>query len=117
MTPSSVTLCQKLCVTSHAFDPLSQTVTPSRTFFPLERDVLYGRPLVIFSCTTSTIKSIGLLELCADIVVSAAARRSISVGGGGAPPVQKSRRRRGAARRGRSKTAFSKVHEKISFYP
>ena len=25
--------------------PLSQTVTPSRTPFPLERDVLYGRPL------------------------------------------------------------------------
>src|SRR6218665_3154758 len=53
--------------------------------------------------------------------------------GGGAPvnfgrrrrraPVQKSRRRRrrggggGAARRGRPKTAFSKIHEKISFYP
>ena len=25
--------------------PLSQTVTPSRTPSPLERDVLYGRPL------------------------------------------------------------------------
>src|SRR6218665_1921114 len=34
------------------------------------------------------------LELCADVIVSAAARRSISVGGGGAPPVPKSRRRR-----------------------
>src|SRR6218665_670468 len=34
------------------------------------------------------------LELCADVIVSAAARRSISVGGGGAPPVQKNRRRR-----------------------
>jgi len=34
-----------ISVTSHALDPLplSQTVTPSRT--PLERDVLYGRPL------------------------------------------------------------------------
>ena len=27
--------------------PLSQTVTPSRTPTPLERDVLYGRPLII----------------------------------------------------------------------
>src|SRR6218665_1532306 len=27
--------------------PLSQTVTPSRTPSPLERDVLYGRPLVL----------------------------------------------------------------------
>jgi len=39
----------KICisVTSHALDPLplSQTVTPSRTTSPLERDVLYGRPL------------------------------------------------------------------------
>src|SRR6218665_1186234 len=26
--------------------PLSQTVTPSRTSSPLERDVLYGRPLI-----------------------------------------------------------------------
>src|SRR6218665_1448882 len=35
------------------------------------------------------------IELCADVIVSAAARRSISVGGGGgAPPVQKNRRRR-----------------------
>ena len=34
------------------------------------------------------------LELCADVIVSAAARRSISVGGGGAPPSQKNRRRR-----------------------
>src|SRR6218665_2367269 len=31
------------------------------------------------------------VELCADVIVSAAARRSISVGGG-APPVQKNRR-------------------------
>ena len=33
-------------VTSHALGPppLAQTVTPSRT--PLERDVLYGRPLI-----------------------------------------------------------------------
>src|SRR6218665_809574 len=38
-------------VTSHAFYPLpmSQTVTPSRTPYPLERDVLYGRPLVLRS--------------------------------------------------------------------
>src|SRR6218665_1441701 len=36
------------------------------------------------------------VELCADIIVSAAAARwSISVGGGGAPPVPKNRRRRG----------------------
>jgi len=35
-----------ISVTSHALDisPLSQTVTPSRTPSPLERDVLYGRP-------------------------------------------------------------------------
>ena len=34
-------------MTSHALGPLplSQTVTPSRTHSPLERDVLYGRPL------------------------------------------------------------------------
>ena len=35
-------------VMSHALGPLpplSQTVTPSRTPSPLERDVLYGRPL------------------------------------------------------------------------
>src|SRR6218665_844222 len=39
----------KMCisVTSQALDPLplSQTVTPSRIPFPLEHDVLYGRPL------------------------------------------------------------------------
>ena len=29
--------------------PLSQTVTPSRTPSPLERDVLYGRPLYMVS--------------------------------------------------------------------
>src|SRR6218665_1696301 len=46
------------------------------------------------------------LELCADVIVSAAARRSHLVGGGG-----------GAARRGRPKIVFSKIHEKISFYP
>jgi len=36
-----------ISVTSHALDPLplSQTVTLSRTPSPLERDVLYGRPL------------------------------------------------------------------------
>src|SRR6218665_1232284 len=35
-----------ISVTSHAFYPLPlpQTVTPSRTPSPLERDVLYGRP-------------------------------------------------------------------------
>src|SRR6218665_720746 len=41
----------KVCinVTSHALYPLplSQTVTPSRTPSPLERDVLYGRPHMI----------------------------------------------------------------------
>src|SRR6218665_1882881 len=82
------------------------------------------------------------LELCTDVIVSAAARRSISVGGGGAPPGQKKprgRRRGGAVRwggRGRraagpkksaaaaarrgvggQKQFFSKIHEKISFYP
>src|SRR6218665_3384057 len=58
-----------------------------------------------------------LLELCADVIVSAAARRSISVGGGGGPPVKKNRRRlrRGAA--WAAKNIFSKIHEKISFYP
>ena len=37
-----------ISVTSHDLDPLplSQTVTPSRTPSPLERDVLYGRPLI-----------------------------------------------------------------------
>src|SRR6218665_1516711 len=44
----------KICisVTSHALDPLplSQTVTPSRTPSPLERDVLYGRPLNPYPC-------------------------------------------------------------------
>src|SRR6218665_1262942 len=55
------------------------------------------------------------LELCADVIVSAAARLSISVGGG-APPVQKIGGG-GAAWRERSKTFFSKIHEKISFYP
>ena len=36
-----------ISVASHALDPLplSQTVTPSRTPPPLERDVLYGRSL------------------------------------------------------------------------
>src|SRR6218665_1411910 len=35
-------------VTSQALDPLplSQTDTPSWTPYPLERDVLYGRPLI-----------------------------------------------------------------------
>src|SRR6218665_2181461 len=31
--------------------PLSQTVTPSRTSSPLERDVLYGRPLCLHVCS------------------------------------------------------------------
>src|SRR6218665_324514 len=42
----------KICisVTSHALDhlPLSQTVTPSRIPSPLERDVLYGRPPILY---------------------------------------------------------------------
>jgi len=50
-------------MTSHASDPLplSQTITPSRTPSPLERDVLYGRPLTrvihvsIVSSTTDII--------------------------------------------------------------
>ena len=33
-----------ISVTSHALDPLPQTVTLSRNPYPLERDVLYGRP-------------------------------------------------------------------------
>ena len=46
----------KICisVTSHALDPIpprhKQTVTPSRTLSPLERDVLYGRPLTSVTC-------------------------------------------------------------------
>src|SRR6218665_3895576 len=61
-------------------------------------------------------KTVSELELCADVIVSAAARRSISVGGGGGPPIQKNRRRRrGAA--WEPKTFFSKIHKKISFYP
>src|SRR6218665_3015566 len=81
------------------------------------------------------VKDASGLELCADFIVSAAARRSISVGGGGAAPGPKKtggggggansgggRRRaavpkKSAARRGRPKTFFSKIHEKISFYP
>src|SRR6218665_1493695 len=43
--------------------------------------------------TNNSLLAILRVELCADVIVSAAARRSISVGGG-APPVQKSRRRR-----------------------
>src|SRR6218665_3278528 len=49
----------KICisVTSHALDPfpLSQTVTPSRTPYPLERDVLYGRPLIYKTTCSHTI--------------------------------------------------------------
>src|SRR6218665_3651185 len=45
----------KFCisVTSHALDPLplSQTVTPSRPPSPLERAVLYGRPLNFYFST------------------------------------------------------------------
>src|SRR6218665_316619 len=48
------------------------------------------------------------LELYADVIVSAAARRSISVG---------PKKSAAAARRGRPKTSFSKIHEKISFHP
>src|SRR6218665_3607166 len=47
----------KICisVTSHALDPspLSQTVTPSRTPSPIERDVLYGRPTIHIYIHTS----------------------------------------------------------------
>jgi len=50
-----------ISVTKQALDhPLSQTVTPSRTPYPLERDVLYGRPL-----TRNTIKffiALGVME-------------------------------------------------------
>ena len=50
----------KICisVTSHALDPpptLSQTVTPSRTPSPLERDVLYGWPPGHKSCIIFTV--------------------------------------------------------------
>ena len=48
------------------------------------------------------------LELCTDVVVSAAARRSTLVGGGDAPPVQKIGGSALAA-----KNIFSKVPEKI----
>ena len=51
------------------------------------------------------------LELCADVIVSAAARRSILVGGGGAAPVQKNWRR--AVRRGRPKTFFIRFTKKF----
>src|SRR6218665_3498345 len=56
------------------------------------------------------------LELCADVIVSAAARRSISVGGGGAPPGPK-KTGGGGGRRGGAKKVFSKIQEKLSFYP
>src|SRR6218665_672860 len=50
--------------------------------------------LFLLYCRTHCMEQLPDLELCADVIVSAAARRSISVGGGGAPPVQKNRRRR-----------------------
>src|SRR6218665_1977459 len=60
------------------------------------------------------------LELCADVIVSAAARPPISAAGG-APPVTKNRRQQRRRQRRRSvggqKQFFSKIHEKISFYP
>ena len=46
-----------LSVTSHALGPLplSQTVTPSRTPSPLERDVLYGRPFILWGCVCANL--------------------------------------------------------------
>jgi len=40
-----------ISVTSHALDalPLLQTVTPSWTPCPLERDIFYGRPPICMS--------------------------------------------------------------------
>ena len=47
-------------VMSHALGPpLSQTVTPSRTPYPLKRDTLYGRPLKVRQMKLST-----FLQLC-----------------------------------------------------
>jgi len=68
----------------------------------------------------NTLKSLVMpfVELCADVIVSAAARRSILVGGC-APPVQTNRRRR----RGEAKNLFQRFPKKfrsilkISFYP
>ena len=34
------------CDVTYSLDPLSQTVTPSQTPSPLERDILSGRPQV-----------------------------------------------------------------------
>src|SRR6218665_1384020 len=85
------------------------TVNGAPLFFPF----IYNIIIIIIIIRIHVLT----VELCADVIVSAAARRSISVGGGGAPPVQKNRRRR---RRGAAWTAqnfFSKIHEKISFYP
>ena len=59
--------------------------------------------------THSRTRNIGL-ELCADVIVSAAARRSISVGGGGAPLVQQNRRRRRRGAAWAVKNIFSKIH-------
>src|SRR6218665_2493791 len=40
--------------------PLSQTVTPSRTPSPLERDALYGRPLITCHLLFSVILSVSI---------------------------------------------------------
>ena len=39
--------------------PLSQTVTPSRTPSPLERDVLYGRPLTHIKLKNKSLRNVG----------------------------------------------------------
>src|SRR6218665_3967707 len=54
-----------------------------------------------------------LLELCADVIVSAAARRSILVGCGSAPPVQKFGVGGCAARRWRPKNVFQRFLKKF----
>src|SRR6218665_1894128 len=56
------------------------------------------------------------LELCADVIVSAAARRSISVGGGGASPVQKKLRGGGGGGGGGPKKFFLNLPKKIVFF-
>ena len=67
--------CEKIeSVTSHNLYPLplSQTVTLSQTPPPLERDILYGRPLYIYINTN-------LLECLNDWTLSFSDKKSISI--------------------------------------
>ena len=54
-------------MTSHALNSplLSQTVTPSRTLSPIERDVLYGRPLTLLKWPTQSCLKPGFI-FCRD---------------------------------------------------